>query len=123
LPTEAEWEYAARAGQDYTYAGSDNIEQVAWYAGNSSNRPHSVGQKLPNSFGLYDMTGNVYEWCSDWYRADYSPSNLINTLDTGTYRVLRGGGWSDPPQYNRLSNRYYNIPHGRRNDAGFRVAR
>jgi len=123
LPTEAEWEYAARAGQDYTYAGSDNIEQVAWYAGNSSNRPHSVGQKLPNSFGLYDMTGNVYEWCSDWYRADYSPSNLINTLDTGTYRVLRGGGWSDPPQYNRLSNRYYNIPYGRRNDAGFRVAR
>lgn len=78
LPTEAEWEYSARANSSYKYAGSNNIGDVAWYYSNSGGKTHPVGQKQPNAFGLYDMSGNVLEWCSDWYSPYYygnSPSN------------------------------------------------
>ena len=98
LPTEAEWEYAARGGnrsQGYKYSGSDNIDDVAWYTSNSSSKTHAVGTKQPNELGLYDMSGNVWEWCSDWY-GDYSSSSQTNPTGatSGSNRVIRGGGWS-----------------------------
>ena len=106
LPTEAEWEFAARGGnlsQGYKYAGSNTIGDVAWYYDNSyalgSSHPdygtHPVGTKAPNELGLYDMSGNVWEWCQDWYGSySSSPSTNPTGLATGSYRVIRGGGWS-----------------------------
>jgi len=99
LPTEAEWEYAARGGTSnngYTYSGSNTIDDVAWYRVNSGRQTHTVGTKTANELGLYDMSGNVWEWCSDWYKVDYysnSPANDPQGLSSGTYRVVRGGGW------------------------------
>ena len=95
LPTEAEWEYAARGGQKskgYTYAGSDDIDEVGWYNGNSSNKTHAVGQKQPNELGIFDMTGNVWEYCSDWHMP-YSAQAQTNPTGaaTGEKHVLRGG--------------------------------
>ena len=98
LPTEAEWEYAARGGKKsrgYQYSGSKNISDVAWYDGNSGNRTHAVGSKQANELGIYDMTGNVMEWCQDWY-GKYSSSSQTNPTGatSGSSRVLRGGGWN-----------------------------
>lgn len=100
LPTEAEWEFAARGGnksKGYKYSGSNNLDAVAWYEGNSGNKAHPVKEKQPNELGLYDMNGNVYEWCSDWYKDDYysySPkTNPKGPFGTLTNRVLRGGCW------------------------------
>ncbi|MEI7812410.1 MAG: formylglycine-generating enzyme family protein [Ignavibacteria bacterium] len=101
LPTEAEWEYAARGGnksEGYKYSGSNNIDTVGWYGRNSGNRTHKVGAKEPNELGLYDMSGNVWEWCDDWYDEDYySKSEEKNPAGpkSGEYCVLRGGSWND----------------------------
>lgn len=114
LPTEAEWEYAARGGKKskgYKYAGSNNIGSVAWYTDNSGSKTHVVKGKSPNELGLYDMSGNVYEWCSDWYRSDYyGESSSVNPQGPPSYgsgRVLRGGSWSRSAGYCRVSGRYY----------------
>ena len=126
LPTEAEWEYAARGGnmsRGYKYSGSNAIDDVAWYWDNSSSSTHPVGTKLPNELGLHDMTGNVWEWCSDWY-GDYSSSSQTNPTGptTGSSCVLRGGSWGDYAQYCRVANRTYFSPGGNGFRFGFRLA-
>ena len=97
LPTEAEWEYAARGGKKsrgYQYSGSNNLSDVAWYYANSGNKTHAVGSKQANELGIYDMSGNVWEWCQDWYD-DYNSSSQTNPTgaNSGSYRVFRGGSW------------------------------
>jgi len=125
LPTEAEWEYAARGGSTTNiYSGSNNVEEVAWYYGNNS--PYGtkpVKGKQPNGFGLYDMSGNVYEWAWDWY-AFYPASAETNpTGPSGaSNRVFRGGGWGNYAQDCRVSNRYDSAPSLRGSTLGFRLA-
>ena len=115
LPTEAEWEYAARGGncsRGYKYSGSNTLSDVAWYDGNSGSKTHPVGSKSPNELGLYDMSGNVWEWCSDWY-GTYSSSAQTNPTgsSSGSGRVLRGGSWSSLfAGHCRSSYRYYVAP-------------
>ena len=109
LPTEAEWEYAARGGNQslhYKYSGSDNIGNVAWCNGNSGSSTHAVGTKSPNELGIYDMSGNVWEWCSDWY-GGYSAGAQTNPQgpSSGSYRVLRGGSWNGSARSCRVSYR------------------
>ncbi len=125
LPTEAEWEYAARGGSQsrgYTYSGSNDIGSVAWYTENSGGKTHSVGQKQHNELGLYDMTGNVWEWCSDWY-GPYTSASDVNPSGaySGLYRVYRGGSWYDLPQNCRSAFRNSHSPGGRINGLGFRL--
>jgi formylglycine-generating enzyme len=122
LPTEAEWEYAARGGnisKGYKYSGSNNVDDVAWYDGNCGNTTHPVGKKLPNELGIYDMSGNVWEWCSDWFKG-YRGSSKVNDF-TNINRVLRGGGWYFFAGYCRISYRYYGNPKYRYYYDGFRV--
>ena len=129
LPTEAEWEYAARGGQasrGYRYAGSHGLSRVGWYSENSGERTHPVGQKQPNELGLYDMSGNVWEWVADWYGENYYSSSL--SVDprgprTGEHRVCRGGGQYDAAGSCRVANRGLLAPGGRDSDLGFRLAR
>ena len=125
LPTEAEWEFAARGGKQskgYKYSGSDNIGVVAWYTGNSGGKTHQVGTKEPNELGIYDMSGNVLEWCGDWY-GSYSSSAQTNPTgpSSGSYRVLRGGGWNYGARGCRVSYRFGNYPSARLSRCGFRV--
>ncbi len=128
LPTEAEWEYAARGGnksKGYKYAGSNDIDKVAWYDGNSNGKTHPVGQKQANELGLYDMSGNVYEWCGDWYRNDYYANNSANNPkgpSMGSNRVLRGGAWYFNTEHCRLSYRFFCRPYENSADIGFRLA-
>ena len=125
LSTEAEWEFAARGGNRsaYTqYAGGRNLGSVAWYEGNSGNTTHDVATKSPNELGLYDMSGNVWEWCQDWY-GSYSSSAQTNPTgpSSGSYRVLRGGSWGSSARHCRVANRY-STPSYRGDDLGLRLA-
>lgn len=125
LPTEAQWEYAARGGKKgygSLYSGSFAIDKVAWYDGNSGNRTHSVKQKQPNELGLYDMSGNVWEWCQDWY-GSYSSDSQRNPQgpSSGSFRVLRGGGWYRSARFCRVSSRYYCAPSYNSGTYGFRI--
>lgn len=125
LPTEAQWEYAARGGKSAggtKYSGSRLIHEIAWYSGNSGATIHPVKGRRPNALGLYDMSGNVYEWCSDWY-GDYDVNDTNNPAgpSSGSNRVLRGGCWFSEAQDCRISLRGYNSPDGRGYESGFRV--
>ena len=128
LPTEAEWEYAARGGnksKNYTYAGSNNIKDVAWYFWNTNDKTHPVAQKLPNELDIYDMSGNVWEWCADWYGKDYysnSPATNPTGPSSGSDRVRRGGGWDRYAGGCRSANRDDNTPSSRSNHLGLRLA-
>ena len=125
LPTEAEWEYAARGGQSggTKYAGSNDINSIAWYDKNATNEPHNVATKSPNSLGIYDMSGNVWEWCLDWY-GGYSSSSVTNPKGpySGDDRMLRGGSWSCFASVCRVSYRLCNAPSDSSGDLGFRLA-
>ncbi len=129
LPTEAEWEYAARGGKkskDYKYSGSDDIDDVSWYYNNSGDKTHRVGENQANELGIYDMSGNVWEWCWDWYSSDYyekSPSSKPRGPRTGEYRVLRGGSWSNFDDYCRVADRNADNPSVRFNSHGLRILR
>jgi hypothetical protein len=129
LPTEAEWEYAARSGGKIEkWAGTSSESELgdyAWYYNNSGYRSHPVGQKKPNGLGLYDMTGNVWEWMSDWYDKGYyaeSPRDEPEGSVTGRTRSLRGGYWGDLPRFVRVSRRIGLAPAARAAGDGFRVA-
>jgi formylglycine-generating enzyme required for sulfatase activity len=127
LPTEAEWEYACRGWTSTRFSYGDdigytNLTNYAWYVDNSGDTTHPVGQKLPNPWGLYDMHGNVWEWCQDWY-GDYAGGIAVDPRgpDTGSLRVIRGGGWSGSARYCRSAFRYFNYPGGKDDYIGFRV--
>jgi len=139
LPTEAQWEYAARGGTVGThhgvslrtqYAGSNNIDSVAWYTENS-NSTKQVATKAPNQLGLYDMSGNVYEWCLDWYKSDFyqdcankpePPLDPIYNPESSSYRVLRGGSWYSDAEYCRMAYRSGSAPVHYRSNYGSRVS-
>jgi formylglycine-generating enzyme required for sulfatase activity len=125
LPTEGEWEYAARSGgKKEKYAGGSDINRLAWYDGNSDGSTHPVGMKEPNGLGLYDMSGNVWEWCSDWYGEDYyqqSPRNNPQGPSFGLFRVIRDGCWNGNPWLARSSNRDRFRPDYRLDNLGFRL--
>jgi formylglycine-generating enzyme required for sulfatase activity len=124
LPTEAEWEYACRAGTTGDYAG--NLDAMAWYSSNAGSSTHPVGQKQANKWGLYDMHGNVWEWCQDWYDSDYyrqSPGADPTGPTAGSYRVFRGGEWSSNADNCRAAYRYDNSPGYRIYFRGFRLLR
>jgi len=124
LPTEAEWEYAARGGTAGSQDG--NLDAIAWYDSNSGSKTHPVGQKQANGYDLYDMLGNVWEWCSDWYGENYygsSPAADSKGPSSGQYRVLRGGSWGVNSWGARVSGRVGSGPDGRSSGVGFRVCR
>jgi len=143
LPTEAEWEYSARGGlhctDDYRYSGCHNESELldyAWYYSNSSSQTHQVGTKLPNQIEIHDMSGNVYEWCNDWYSSDsinppsyyqscYNQGTVSNPTGPviGNYRVLRGGGWGNGCYYCRVAIRDHLYPGDSSCDYGFRIVR
>jgi formylglycine-generating enzyme required for sulfatase activity len=124
LPTEAEWEYAARAGTSHRYAGGDDAGAVAWTAENSGGGTHAVGEKRANAWGLHDLSGNVWEWCWDWKGA--YPSEPVSDPAgpaSGSYRVLRGGSWNDSAHRARVALRYDYLPGYRYDYFGFRLSR
>jgi len=126
LPTEAQWEFAARSGtQSAYYFGNDSssLGNYAWYDGNSSSQTHPVAQKQPNAYGLYDMAGNVWEWCYDWYTGSYSSSSVTNPTgpSSGADRVGRGGSWGDTARRLRSALRGRGGPGGTYDNLGFRV--
>jgi formylglycine-generating enzyme required for sulfatase activity len=127
LPTEAEWEYACRSGgKPERYAGGSDVDSVAWLEKNSGSSTHPVGTKAPNGLGIYDMTGNVWEWCEDKYGRDaYGKHQRNNPIykGGGSYRVLRGGGWGYSLGFVRCAVRGYVPPSSRGGDMGFRLVR
>ena len=132
LPTETEWEYAARGGNQSVggrYSGSNNLDEVAWFGTNSGYKTQPVGLKKPNVLGLHDMSGNVYEWCQDWYAEEYYTDFSVTGLvqdpkgpDNGTLRVVRGGSWGSDPEFCRVAARYGHSPVIRGINLGFRLA-
>ena len=133
LPTEAEWEYACKSGKSTDFYNGNllskyndiNLNNIGWYTGNSNNTTHPVGQKQPNSFGLYDMNGNVWEWCWDWYGSYYNTA-IPDPIgpSSGSYRIFRGGGWTSDAVYCRNSYRLNNYsPYSTEDFIGFRVVR
>ncbi len=127
LPTEAEWEYAARAGTETMFSFGDDAERLgdyAWYSGNSGSETHPVRGRTPNAWGLYDMHGNVWEWCQDWYDSEYyakSPRDNPQGPFSGSSRVLRGGSWDGYTDDCRSALRVGLDPGFRDTDGGFRV--
>lgn len=131
LPTEAEWEYAAKGGgraeENYLFAGSNTVGDVAWYAGNADDRPHQCGEMAPNALGLFDMSGNLKEWCSDWYgqygsQHQYDPENMAEPQNPNQQkRVVRGGSFKQSPYYLRNTARQFHYPSYEGNDIGFRL--
>ena len=133
LPTEAEWEYAARGGrysQGYTYAGSEQLNQVGWYWENGQYETHSVGLLLPNELGIFDMSGNVREWCQDWFDENYYEKCHAKGVvknpkgpESGRRRVLRGGCWFYSASICRVAYRDYGNPSNRNSLRGLRLSR
>ncbi len=132
LPTEAEWEYAARGGnksKSYVYSGSNKLENVAWFWNDSNVKLHPVANKLPNELGLFDMSGNAYEWCSDWYEDKYpmesqeNPTGPVNEHKELFRRVIRGGSWVVFAEFCRVTNRDSGNPDLGTSTSGFRVVR
>lgn len=125
LPTEAEWEYAARGGNrshHYKFSGNNNLDIVGWYSHNSNKCTHEVKSKEQNELGIYDMNGNVWEWCQDWYGLysggkQYSPQGPV----AGEHKIIRGGGWNNVSEFFRTSYRGRNTPTRRGNNIGFRI--
>ncbi len=125
LPTEAEWEFAARRGnksQNFTYSGSNDLDEVAWNSGNADGKNQRVGTKKANELGIFDMSGNVWEWCKDCY-GDYSNAAQINPkgATSGAYRVMRGGSCEYSAAYCHVAYRFFNGLSNRDKDVGFRV--
>ena len=129
LPTEAEWEFAARGGTSsngFKFSGSNNIEEVSWYLGNAGSTTHPVGQKSPNELSLFDMSGNIWEWCWDLYSEDYyamSESCIPLGPVDGDFHTLRGGSWVTDEPFSRISNRFDGVPPIALSNYGFRIAR
>ncbi|MFQ5585054.1 MAG: formylglycine-generating enzyme family protein, partial [Calditrichia bacterium] len=128
LPSEAEWEYASRGGANARYYWGNMMDDAyAWYADNSGEETHPVGEKLPNQYGLYDMMGNVWEWCSDLYNRNYyknSPAKDPEGPSGGATRVLRGGGWKSKPEQLRTVDRNDFVPTSKKfANIGLRLAR
>ena len=126
LPTEAEWEFAARGGNKsngYQYAGSNDIDEVAWYTSNSGGATHEVGTKAPNELGIYDMSGNVWEWCSDWY-GEYSADAQVDPTgpESGAEKVMRGGSWYGKAKKCRVAKRFKASALFGDDDIGLRLA-
>jgi len=129
LPSEAQWEYAARGGRlsrGFKYAGTDKLKESGWYVRNSHGETKDTGLKMPNELGLYDMSGNVFEWCQDQWHDNYKGASKDGTAwedssDNSAIRVMRGGSWNNHPDYCAVSYRYYNLPDYDYDFIGFRV--
>lgn len=125
LPSEQEWAYACQAGVNSEYCGSDNIDSVAWYQGNAENETHPISTKRANAWGIYDMSGNVWEWVEDSWHEDFkgAPTDGGPWIGDSTNRVIRGGSWFSDAQSVHATKRFGFNQSGRSNNIGFRIAR